>query len=423
VSLKPGIASLRAHDVHQGLQAAGIDRGSGLVGHELEATQTIGMAAALATAVKGLDVIDQGHELKVVAEQQLDIPTYAFDKVVRVLEDAEYFRNVERNSAGKIVRLYENVPEDFARLYATLDQVYEQQGPGEIEQALLGVIDDLSRGPRRLEQLEIDPDARAGILDVAAAAEAIRVVSAGDAAIAYSPYFAYENPEKIGLTLATMDVDRVRTEFEQVRHYQGTPISDDPTGDTLRGLVGAGLMASPAVASPGGLLQPFAVAPYGLEPALLTIRKPILDKALAILAAVRMGQHYGGATRLTHPEAILRALLAGRTVARHGSTHRQYSVLYQMGIVRFDTSQTFRAIQLIDTKDNCEAVNTAIDLLVHGEAIKTKESGVGSVLAPDPNGNYRSPIQTVKAARKRSPLPEQHVGMLWEKLMGHRPLV
>ena len=51
-----GLASLRAHDLHQSLQAAGVDRSRGLLDEELEATQKVGMAAAPATGIKGLDV-------------------------------------------------------------------------------------------------------------------------------------------------------------------------------------------------------------------------------------------------------------------------------------------------------------------------------------------------------------------------------
>lgn len=50
--------ALRAHDVHQGLHD--VDRNVGLVGSELETTQLVGMAAALATTVKpgsGRDVV------------------------------------------------------------------------------------------------------------------------------------------------------------------------------------------------------------------------------------------------------------------------------------------------------------------------------------------------------------------------------
>jgi hypothetical protein len=85
----------------------------------------------------------------------------------------------------------------------------------------------------------------------------------------------------------------------------------------------------------------------------------------------------GGVTAIRSPIAILNALLQpDHWVARHSSTERQYSVLYNMGIVRFDDA-TRKAIQLIDTSDNRRAVELAKDLLRHGEAMQVKERQVG----------------------------------------------
>ena len=86
VKVQPGFKSPRAHDIHQGLQAAQIDRSSGLVGEELEATQLVGMAAALATGIKGIDYVADAIELKKIASQQYDIPTLEFPLVVELLE-------------------------------------------------------------------------------------------------------------------------------------------------------------------------------------------------------------------------------------------------------------------------------------------------------------------------------------------------
>ncbi len=194
---REGFTSLRAHDVHQGLQAANIDRGSGLVGEELEAAQLVGMAAAVATAIKGMDAVADAGGLKRIANQQYDIPTFAFERVIRLLEEVEFVRRVMR-SGDRIDSFYENVPEDFGRLYVQLDRVYEAQSPSEVDQSLLAIVDELALGPRPLEQLEVDPTARDLVLKVGKAAEAIRVVEVDHMPVAYSPYFAYEQPEKMG---------------------------------------------------------------------------------------------------------------------------------------------------------------------------------------------------------------------------------
>jgi hypothetical protein len=204
-NLKPGIASLRAHDLHQGLQAGQVERGHGLVGEELEATQTIGMAAALATAIKGIEIVESGADLKRVASQQLDIDAFALDRVIRVLEETEFVRNVQRDSGGRVIKLYESVPEDFSRLYATLDEVYKSRSPGELEKSLVAVVDDLSMGPRPVDELAIDPKLRERLFEIGDVAEAVKRVE-GRETIAYSPYFSYEHPEAIGKAVKIMDV-------------------------------------------------------------------------------------------------------------------------------------------------------------------------------------------------------------------------
>jgi hypothetical protein len=424
LSQKPLSLSLRAHDIHQGLQVANVDRNSGLVGRELEATQVVGMAAALATAIKGLDVIKQAQHLKAVANDQLDIPTFAFEPVITLLLEVEYIRNVQRDAAGKIAQLYETVPEDFARLYATLDQAYMDRRPGEIELSLVRTIDELSMGPRLVTDLQIDPKTREEVMAVADAAEAVKLIKAHGSEIAYSPYFAYEHPEAVRDALENMDLGHVHEAFERVRKYQGAPISVDANGETLTGLVAAGLMAGPTVANPQGVLQSFAVAPYGLPSDLRTIQKPVLDKAMAIVAAVRTGQHFGGVTNLADPRLVLQALLQpNRVVARHSSTKRQYSVLWKMGIVRFVGQGDRLAIQLIDTDDNVRAVKVAIDLLSFGEAMRVKEPTVWPMEAPDARGRYRNPIQAIKPARSRRELPEKTIADLIESAMSRAPVV
>ncbi|MEV7068525.1 hypothetical protein AB0N97_37950 [Streptomyces collinus] len=68
---------------------------------------------------------------------------------------------------------------------------------------------------------------------------------------------------------------------------------------------------------PDGTLQPFAALPYVLGRDLLRGRKPVLDKALAVLACLRCGQHFGGYTSLPGHALVdeLQTLLATWTGA------------------------------------------------------------------------------------------------------------
>ncbi len=144
---------------------------------------------------------------------------------------------------------------------------------------------------------------------------------------------------------------------------------------------------------------------------------------MAIVTAVRMGQHFGGITSLRAPVAILRRLQdPDWEGAFHSSTRRQYGALYRLGIIRFVKSGSLYGIRLIDSADNREALQLAIELLEYGEATSTKEAGIRPQDGLAAAGTYRYPIQTVRAARRRNPLPERLIDDIFEAAMGRQLL-
>jgi hypothetical protein len=300
--------------------------------------------------------------------------------------------------------------------------VWTDSNPGEIESSLLESVDLLSRGPLRVESLDVDPGALSAVLQVGQEAEAIRVVQGTSGSIAYSPFFAYENPEAVADTLRNADVDEVRRAFEGVRAHQGLPSTHDPHMLTTTGLIEAGLIAAPAVERPDGSVESFAVAPYGYSRHMLTIKRPVVDKALAVVAAVRTGQYFGGVTSLRDPVALLQALHANRVTARHSSSRRQYAVLRRLGIICFVQLGDRYGIQLVDNDDNREAVGLAIDLISSGEVLSSKENPLRAQQALATQGNYLYPIQTLHEARKRHRLSDNVVDSLYEAAMGRQPV-
>jgi hypothetical protein len=416
--LDPADSALRAHDVHVGLHD--VDRNSGLLATELEATQVIGMAAAVAAWIKGHDVIADAQALKVVAADQLDVNSFAFDRVIDLLAELDFVRNVQK-SGHRITSFFESVPEDYKRMYGDLGAAWSDQDPTETETSVLAVVDELSDGPKPVDELDVDPTVRSDVMAIGEQAEAIQIVRVNDRAIAYSPFFSYEQPEAIGKVLETVDVERVAAAFAAVKGFQGTPVSLSANGQVINGLVAAGLMAGPSLERPDKSTELFAVAPYGLGPDLRSYQRPILENALAVLAAVRLGQHFGGMTNLRSPAALLHALLQPeRVVAWHSSTSRQYGALHSLGIVRFVSQPRMSGIQLIDTKDNVAAVRLAIDLLGVGEAADTKGTAAlveQTLITP---GHYRPQIQGIRPAKRRVGIAPDELAAIVDAAMGRR---
>src|SRR5438067_1077982 len=82
---------LRCQDVHAGLR--NVDPASGVL-RPLMDTRLIGMAATLASLVRGQDVIADASALQAVAAEQLDVDLYAFNEVVALLEERGYVSDV-----------------------------------------------------------------------------------------------------------------------------------------------------------------------------------------------------------------------------------------------------------------------------------------------------------------------------------------
>lgn len=423
MAMKPFEQGLRCQDVHAGLR--GIDPNSPGLGR-LDDTRMVGMAATLASAIRGQDIIRDGQTLKLVAAEQLDIDPLAFPGVIDLLAAAEFVHSVQR-SGGKVNQFVESIPlhED---LYATLGQVWSDRQPTSLEQQMLATVHRLAAGPLPAEDLVdaigLDSNEAPEILQLARDADLVKSITTVDGEVLYSPFMGFEHPDAIGPVLAEHGPQQFQDEFGALRSYQGLPLSatDHPA---LLDAVNRGLIAAPAVERPDHQLQIFACLPYALDPSLFGVRKVVLDKAEAILACVRCGQHFGGVTRITRPLAILGALLdpdRNHALRAHSSAQRQYQPLYRMQIVDFVPAGNWVSPKLIETEDNIAAVRLARELIAFGEPMDNRTVGEADtrLLLLD-GSHYVPPIQTVQ--RRRSVhLSDRQFSNAMDVLMGRSAL-
>jgi hypothetical protein len=131
-----------AYDLHAGLAAMQVS--------EFDDLHVIGMAATLAIHIKGLGQIDY-EVLRKVSDHYMSIPSIALEKVLRVLEQIDFVRLVERGP--KIQQVIPNIP--------VFDDVYEQIGSyassecvlNSHEQATLAILAELRDAPRNRDAL------------------------------------------------------------------------------------------------------------------------------------------------------------------------------------------------------------------------------------------------------------------------------
>ena len=352
---------LRCQDVHAGLR--GVDPNSAPIAG-LSDTRIVGMAASVATVIRGRDVIPDAQVLKIVAADQLDVDPLAFEQVISILEAAGFVEDVQRQG-GKIRRFTETVP-FHQDLYEGLGDIWSERSPTQIEEELVATIDRLAAGPVAQEDLvtEVGLDRKSypQLMEIGTKTELVKRIDSVDGPIIYSPFHGFENPEALLEILARHGPARFQEEFGQVRSYQGLPL-DDTKYPALADAVGRGLLMAPAVQRPDKAEQAFVCAPYLPDHAIFTVKKTVLDKALAVVSCVRCGQHFGGSTPIGNPGAILDALLEGRALKAHSSHRRQYQILFRMQVMDFEPSGDWVRPSLIDTEDNSEAVRIARDLI------------------------------------------------------------
>lgn len=404
---------LRCQDVNTGLR--NFDATSPLL-TPVRRTRSVGMAADLAGLVRDRELISNIDALETVAASELDIPPTSFEGVLSLLESAELVEVTRAN--GRVTGLTSAVPA-FRDLYGVLGKTWRDNGPSQLEEEVVAVVDQLARGPIAAESLVsvtgIEKADVSQILRLGQESELIQSVQGVEGQILYSPFMSFENPQLLADLAEKHGGEQLLAEFAAVHDRQGLPVS--PTDHPLlyEAVVG-GLVLAPSVELPNGGHQPFATLPYTLDRELLVGEKPVLDKALAVLACVRCGEDFGGYSNLPDPVAAVSKLLREGQLNPHSSSRRQYQLMYRKGLVRFGPDPmpggSWAVPTLVDTPDNRKALEIARDLLRMGESMSGRTAeGAQDLLSTD--WQYLGPMKTVKVAKPRL----QHPNPEYERLV------
>ena len=413
-------AGLRCQDVNSGLRT--FDASSPSL-TPLKKTRLVGMAADLAALVRDTPLISNMSALEGVAAGELDIPSTSFDPVLAVLEGAELVE-LTRDPAGDVTGLTSEVPY-YRDLYSTLGESWRERGPSQLEEELVAVVDRLAAGPVPAEVLteaiDIEKSDISRILDLGQEAQLIKSISSADGSILYSPFTAFENPKLLYDLAEFHGSDQMLADFDALRQKQGLAVTPE-SFPLLYDAVARGLLLAPSVELPNGGRQPFAVLPYTLDRQLLVGEKPVLDKALAVVACVRCGEEFGGYSDLPSATAAINKLLREGELAPHSSSKRQYRLMHNKGIVAYGPDPmpwgSWIVPTLIDTKDNRQAMEIALDLITLGEPMAGRDASTAREhLASD--ARYLNPMKTVAASRPRLLQSETEYSRIIAAVMGY----
>ncbi|XVQ08126.1 hypothetical protein ACQP1W_36990 [Spirillospora sp. CA-255316] len=389
------------------------------------------MAATLAGLIRGRDVITDAQSLAGVAATQLDVDMLAFNEVVGILEDVGVVQGVKRRG-NKIVSFTETVPY-YEDLYDKLGTSWAEREPTDFEQQMLLVVDGLSTVPVPLEEMVdsygLDRSDVPSLLELGKGTGLLQVIRTVDGDLAYSPFFGFENPDLVGELVRDHGSGRLADEFEKLRQQQGLPIDPDRF-PMLTDAVARGIVMAPAVLRPDGLLQPFAALPYVPDRALLVSRKPVVEKALAVLACLRCAQHFGGYSSLSPAglvNVIDKLLDPNRGFLSPNSAHkRQYDLLVRAGLIYFAPDPVpdgqWVVPTFIDSEDNRQALLLARDLITHGEAMQHRIDDSVARKALDLGKGYTAPMQTLHRSREMVQPSADDFHKLFEAAMGRSAL-
>lgn len=413
-------AGLRCQDVNSGLRT--FDASSPSL-TPLKKTRLIGMAADLAALVRDTPLISDVTALESVAAGELDIPSTSFDAVLTVLEGAELV-TLTRNKAGDVSGLTSEVPY-YNDLFRILGENWQERRPSQLEEEIVAVVHRLAAGPIPAETLteavDIDKGDTERILNLGRETQLIKAVSGLEGTILYSPFTAFENPSLLNELAEQHGSDQMIADFESLRQRQGLAVTPD-SFPLLYDAIARGLILAPSVQLPNGGHQPFAVLPYMLDRSLLIGEKPILDKALAVIACVRCGEEFGGYSDLSSAAAAINRLLRDGELAPHSSSRRQYRLMRNKGIVAYGPDPmpwgSWVVPTLIDTKDNRRALDIARDLMTLGESMAGREAETArESLSAD--AAYFTPMKTVAASRPRLLQSEKEYSAVVAAVMGY----
>ena len=412
---------LRCQDVNAGLR--NFDATSPTL-TPLKQTRLVGMAADLASLIREVELISDIGALEGVAAQELDIPPTSFDSVLSVLEEAEFVELTR--SKNRITGLTSAVPH-YENLYSTLGGCWKDRNPTQLETELVYLINKLATGPiprDEIPNIGLDTSDVPRLLNIGADTQLIQSVSGINGAILYSPFTAFENPSLLNELAEKHGNERLVAEFASLRKKQGLAVTNTEF-PLLYDAVGRGLLLAPSVELPDGISQAFATLPYSLDKGLLRGEKPILDKALAVLACVRCGEEFGGYSNLPSPVFAIDKLLREGQLNPHSSSARQYRLMRNKGVVAYGKDPmpwgTWVVPTLIDTPDNRRALQIARDLLTLGEPMVGRDSpGAMELLASD--GQYISPMKTIAKNRPRLAHGEKEYSKIISAVMGHGAL-
>ncbi len=410
--LTPERAAVRAHEIQPSLAG----RSGAVVNVNFKATRVVGAAAQICVLIKDQEVIADYAGLEAAAGE-IGVDDILLGHAMKHLEAVGYVR-LKTSGKGQITRVQVSIPL-LSSSYEGLGQIWTDLEPSAFEQQSLAILDDTCVTPITADTISERHDVVGENLDlIVEIGEQIGYFgqfthTGSKRSIIYSPLHFDEHPRKLIELAELQDPDVLVDSLKRAREQQGLPAEHLDAG-FVSDAIAVGALYIPSVESMAGEKR-FVFAPiraYSPE------QKIVLEKARAILACVRYGQHYGTITKIRDPMALLNALKVRGRLTPHSESIFQYRVLRDLGIADIRKSPFLGRFEIVVRKspENLRAIDLAIELAALGELTPTS-SKVTKATAALADGVYKSAIAVrgeLAQSRKirYSPKLAEHVNSL-----------
>jgi hypothetical protein len=342
----------------------------------------VGMAARLALYMRGAPPV-RGDLLRQFSAALLQIPSTSFLPVVEILAAVEFVR---LDTQGSTIRVIVPRVPYYEDVFRKLGNYANTVTLGEKEQLSLTIVDRLATGPEFRDNLLVQAGAEKKafnrVLDIGAQGGYLDPRRARGRDLILSPIYFTEHLDDFADLAAGRGPKRVARVVALLSQHQGWPLSlilkqkriggttlTDDEIEIVKALATHNLTPVPAITTPHAGKHEFVFSPCPGPLRITPARKHILEKAMAILAAVRQGQFYAKQFKIRWPRLIVQKLKDYKVIGANSEAfaqYRQLAIQHGVGVLEPLPNGRFQ-FRLIEKPENLEAVDLALQLLRHGE--------------------------------------------------------
>lgn len=364
--------ALRSHDISQGLGTKEVP--------EFETLTEIGLMIKLALHIRGLPVIPY-NTLKLASHHFLGIHPLLCKSVVELLAEIEFVKIISEGSTIKSV--LPTVP-FYEDLYEQVGEFAEIKKLNEAEELAITLLKKLTNAPVNSAwayQLGADKKLLERSLSIGQQGNYIVSKRARGKDILISPVFFSENVELFSDLVAKSGANTVKKILDLIKSYQGIPLSviesrkeingtklTDAEVSLLKSLAHDSAIKPPSIRTTHAGESHFLFTPKPGNSRLSPTKREIYERAMALVSAIRQGQYLANKYAIRSPLAILNKLKDQHHIGANTEALEQYKQLTVLRIGRLEPSGNgWYKFVLVETEENIEAVNLAIDLVQMGE--------------------------------------------------------